>query len=191
MSVGSIKWRLFLTAWLVYVVHFATDFVREHYLVLSIVDDHAFRLDPYADLHVDIFWNPDSATVKGAHHGANPGVSMLAAVPYFPVQARGGPGRQPEPGRPQGRARYVDRHLQRSRWRRVEFYKKVWSRGLDIRFGLIGAITPGVLPGPDQRAQRGGDVRPAYRGGVAPGSILSGSPCSTPSAPRSSSAPDT
>ncbi|HEV8124163.1 MAG TPA: hypothetical protein VGP80_07980, partial [Gemmatimonadales bacterium] len=83
MSVGSIKWRLFLTAWLVYVVHFATDFVREHYLVLSIVDDHAFRLDPYADLHVDIFWNPDSATVKGAHHGANPGVSMLAAVPYF------------------------------------------------------------------------------------------------------------
>lgn len=141
MSVGSIKWRLFLTAWLVFVVHFATDFVREHYLVLSIVDDHAFRLDPYADLHVDIFWNPDSATVKGAHHGANPGVSMLAAVPYFLfkpavdlVVNRSLAARKASPDT--ATVAYND-----PRWRRVEFYKKILARGLDIRFGLIGAIT--------------------------------------------------
>ncbi|MEP7327487.1 MAG: hypothetical protein ABI836_16170 [Gemmatimonadota bacterium] len=141
MSLGSIKWRLFLTAWLVYVVHFATDFVREHYLVLSIVDDHAFRLDPYADLHVDIFWNPDSATVKGAHHGANPGVSMLAAIPYFlfkpavdMVVSRSLAARKAAPDTTT--VAYND-----PRWRRVEFYRKVRARGLDIRFGLIGAIT--------------------------------------------------
>lgn len=141
MSHSSIKWRLFLTAWLVYVVHFATDFVREHYLVLSIVDDHAFRLDPYADLHVDIFWNPDSATVKGAHHGANPGVSMLGAVPYFVLKPavdlvvnRSLAARKASPDT--GSVTYND-----PRWRRVEFYKKVRERGLDIRFGLIGAIT--------------------------------------------------
>lgn len=148
MSLGSIKWRIFLTAWLVYVVHFATDFVREHYLVLSIVDDHAFRLDPYADLHVDIFWNPDSATVKGAHHGANPGVSLLAAVPYFLfkpavdlVVNRSLAARKASPDT--STVTYND-----PRWRRVEFYKKVRERGLDIRFGLIGAITQAFFQAP-------------------------------------------
>ena len=33
------KWRLFLTCWIIYVIHFATDFVREHYLVVSIAED--------------------------------------------------------------------------------------------------------------------------------------------------------
>lgn len=148
MSPASIKWRLFLTAWLVYVVHFATDFVREHYLVLSIVDDHAFRLDPYADLHVDIFWNPDSAPVKGAHHGANPGVSLLATVPYFlfkpavdVVVERSLAARKASPDT--ATVTYND-----PRWRRVEFYKKVRERGLDIRFGLIGAITQAAFQAP-------------------------------------------
>src|SRR5262245_41237660 len=79
MSHRSIQVRLFLTCWLVYVMHFATDFVREHYLVLTIVEHASFRLDEYAGLHVDIFETPD----HGAHHGANPGVSMMATPPYF------------------------------------------------------------------------------------------------------------
>ena len=33
LSLRSVKIRLFLTCWMVYVLHFATDFVREHYLV--------------------------------------------------------------------------------------------------------------------------------------------------------------
>lgn len=147
MSLTSFRWRLFFTAWIVFVVHFATDFVREHYLVLSIVDDHSFRLDPYADLHVDIFWNPDSAPVQGAHHGANPGVSMLAAAPYFllkpavdAVVARSLAARQ---AAPDSTVTYND-----PRWRRVEFYKKVRQRGLDIRFGLIGAITQSLFQAP-------------------------------------------
>lgn len=80
---ASIRLRLFLSCWLVYVLHFATDFVREHYLVVSIVEQHAYRLDPYYGLHVDIFQNPPEAPVQGAHHGANPGISMVAAIPYF------------------------------------------------------------------------------------------------------------
>ncbi|MEO8198925.1 MAG: hypothetical protein ABI679_00255 [Gemmatimonadota bacterium] len=140
MTPRSMKWRLFLTCWMIYVVHFATDFVREHYLVLSIAQDATFRLDPYADLHVDLFWNPDSAPHQGAHHGANPGVSMLAALPVAilrpvvdKVVERNLAMRK---AKPDTTVNYED-----ARWRRVEFYKKVRERGLDVRFGLVAAIT--------------------------------------------------
>jgi hypothetical protein len=141
------KWRLFLTCWIIYVIHFATDFVREHYLVVSIAEDASFRLDPYVDLHVDLFWNPDSAPVKGGHHGANPGVSMLAAIPYAilrpavdKVNERVLAGRK---AKPDTAVSYND-----PRWRRVEFYKKVRDRGLDVRFGLVGAITQALFQAP-------------------------------------------
>ena len=39
--------RLFLTCWLVYALHFATNTVREIYLALSIGDDLSFRVDDY------------------------------------------------------------------------------------------------------------------------------------------------
>ncbi|HSB53785.1 MAG TPA: hypothetical protein VLD58_05490, partial [Gemmatimonadales bacterium] len=78
----AIRLRLFLTCWIVFVLHYATDFVREHYLVVSIVEDHSYALDKYYGLHVDIFKNPPEAKVQGAHHGANPGMSMVAAIPY-------------------------------------------------------------------------------------------------------------
>ena len=71
--------RLFLSLWLVFCLHWATDFVREHFLVVSIVDDHTFALDDFAGLHPDIFIHTDGH----AYHGANPGISMLGAVPYF------------------------------------------------------------------------------------------------------------
>jgi len=134
----SIRLRLFLSCWLVYVLHFATDFVREHYLVVSIVEDHAYRLDPYYGLHVDIFRNPPAARVQGAHHGANPGISMVAAIPYFVLR----------PAvdlvvRRELAARRADTSIvyRDDRPRRVEFYKKIRSAGLDLRFGLVAAIT--------------------------------------------------
>ena len=74
--------RLFLTAWIVFSLHYATDFVREHFLVVSMVEDGTFDLGPYYGLHEDIFVNPPNAPVQGVHHGANPGISMLAAIPY-------------------------------------------------------------------------------------------------------------
>ncbi len=130
--------RLFLTCWVIYVVHFATDVVREHYLVMSMVENQTFALDPYYGLHVDIFQNPPEATVQGAHHGANPGISMMAALPYVALRplvdvvvARELASRPP-----------VDTVIYRdNRPRRVEFYGKIRERGLDIRFGLVSAIT--------------------------------------------------
>lgn len=136
----SIRLRLFLTCWLVYVAHFATDFAREHYLVLSIVEDHSYVLDKYYGLHPDIFINPPNATVKGAHHGANPGISMLAAIPYFIfrpavdfVVNRELASRR---ARNDTTATYQD-----TRKNRVAFYQKVRKMGWDVRFGLVSALT--------------------------------------------------
>ena len=146
LSLRSVKIRLFLTCWMVYVLHFATDFVREHYLVLSIVENHTFRLDPYMGMHVDIFQNPPTAPHGGAHHGANPGISFLGAIPYLLtkpavdlVVTRTLAARGPADTTTQ----YND-----PRWRRVEFYQKVRRLGLDVRFGLVGAITQALCMAP-------------------------------------------
>lgn len=140
MPTSGVRLRLFFTCWIVFVLHFATDFVREHYLVISMVEDHTYALDKYYGLHVDIFQNPPSAKVQGAHHGANPGISMVAAIPYLvfrpavdfivnrELAARAARG--------DSSAVYQD-----DRPRRVEFYQKIRRMGLDIRFALVGAIT--------------------------------------------------
>src|SRR2546428_8630839 len=147
MPTRGVRLRLFLTCWLVFVLHFATDFVREHYLVVSMVEDHSYRLDPYYGLHVDIFQNPPEARAPGAHHGANPGISMLAALPYFVLRPAVDwvVGRELAARRARGdtSAAYRD-----DRPRRVEFYRNVRRRGLDIRFGLVAAIALGLCMAP-------------------------------------------
>jgi hypothetical protein len=128
--------KIFLTCWSIFVLHTATDIVREHYLAFSIAEDYSFRVDKYLGLHVDIFETPG----YGAHIGNNPGASMIGAIPYWvcrpaiefvvaKVSARraasGGP----------VTAVYDD-----PRPRRVEFYRQVRERGLDIRFGLAAGV---------------------------------------------------
>ena len=124
--------RLFLTCWLVFVLHFATNTVREIYLGLALGDHFSFRVDEYAGLHPDLFEKPG----YGWHIGSNPGASMLGAIPYALA-------------RPVIDA--VVRHVNRSRaeqglteppaynsvWPMSrEFYRQAWQRGLDVKFGL-------------------------------------------------------
>ncbi|MGH8550567.1 MAG: hypothetical protein ACRERU_18585 [Methylococcales bacterium] len=129
--------RIFLTCWILFALFFATDFVREHYLVLSIGDDFSFRLDAYEGLHPDIFVTEH----HGVHHGANPGASMIAAIPYVvfkplidAINDRILTKRSAVTG--EITAVYKD-----PRPMRVEFFKKVRQRGLDIKFGLTGFVT--------------------------------------------------
>src|SRR5215475_9405360 len=71
--------RLFITCWLVYSLHFATNTVREIYLALAIGDHFSFQVDDYAHMHPDLFEKEG----YGWHIGNNPGASMLAAIPYM------------------------------------------------------------------------------------------------------------
>lgn len=127
--------RLFLTCWVVYCLHFATDFMREHFLVASIVERHSFTLDPYAGRHADLFeYNGHT------FHGANPGISLMGAIPYFILHPVVEKVVQGDLARRQARgdttATYDD-----PRPARQAFYAWARSAGLDIRFGLIGIIT--------------------------------------------------
>lgn len=141
ISHRSIKVRLLLTCWFVFMLHFATDVAREHYLVLSIADEHSFRLDSYVGLHNDIFVTPD----HGAHHGANPGASMIAALPYVMVKPLVDMAVDRTMER---RARTAEPVFNDDRPARVEFFKKAWARGLDIKFGLVGFVTLALVMAP-------------------------------------------
>lgn len=135
-SALGIALRLFLTCWLIYAMHFATNTVRETYLALAIGDHLSFRVDDYANMHPDLFEKPG----YGWHIGNNPGVSMLAAIPYAmsrplidPIvrsvnQKRAALGLAEPPS--------YDSPWPMQR----EFYAEAWRRGYDIKFGLAAAV---------------------------------------------------
>jgi hypothetical protein len=133
---SGIAVRLFLTCWLVYGLHFATNIVREIYPALALGDHFSFRLDEYANLHPDIFEKQG----YGWHINNNPGVSMLAAIPYAisrpvidrmvaSVRQRRAANAQAEPP------------AYNSPWPMArEFYQEAWRRGYDIKFGLAAWV---------------------------------------------------
>ncbi len=128
--------RLFLTCWLVFGLHFATNTIREIFLALAIGDHFSFRVDEYANMHPDLFEKPG----YGWHIGANPGGSMVAALPYAlarPVidrivervnrqRAASGPAEPPGYQSPWPMAR--------------SFYAEAWRRGLDVKLGLAAFV---------------------------------------------------
>jgi hypothetical protein len=132
----SVRWRIFLVAWILYSAHFATNVVREHYPAFSIVDHGTFRVDEYQGFHSDIFVHHDGHSVVGNQVL----VSVLAAVPLFvfdPVldaleaysQAR------LDAGEPVTGEYRIDKPM------RQEFFRLVRERGLELRFGAATVVT--------------------------------------------------
>lgn len=139
----SARWRIFLTCWLVFSLHFATNIVREHYPAFAMIDHCTFRLDEYAGFHSDIFEHRD-----GHHYIGNQVTgSVIAAVPllvFKPVL---------DSLEERGRARAAanppkdDEYDTKYPMRRA-FFKKVRERGLDLKFGAAAAITSVFLMAP-------------------------------------------
>lgn len=128
--------RLFLTCWFIYSLHFASNIVREIYPALGLGDRLSFRLDEYAGLHDDLF----ETEGYGWHSGNNPGVSMLAAVPYAlwrPVIDR--VVERVQQGRAVRDAAEPPTYSSPSPEAR-EFYREAWRRGLDVKFGLAAFV---------------------------------------------------
>lgn len=130
----SIAVRLFVTCWLVYGLHFATNTVREIYPALSLGDRSSFEVSEYQGLHPDIFVIPE----RGAYINNNPGASIVGAVPYFltkpiidPLVARVERKRVSETT-----ANIYDSPYPMAR----EFYERARARGLDVKFGLAAAV---------------------------------------------------
>lgn len=128
--------RIFLIAWLVYAVHFATNVVREHYPAFSIVDHGTFRVDEYQGFHADIFVHRDGHSVIGNQIL----VSVLAAVPLFifdpvldAIEHRS-KAKLAREGVPSATYR-IDKPA------RQVFFDLVKSRGLAERFGAAAMVT--------------------------------------------------
>lgn len=131
----SIAVRIFLTCWLVFTLHFATNTVREIYPALALGDRLSFDVSEYAGLHPDIF----EIEGRGAFINNNPGASMLGAIPYAifrPVTDRIIEKiRQARAANPQAETANYDSIYPMAR----EFYRNARERGFDIKFGLAAA----------------------------------------------------
>ena len=124
--------RLFLTVWLIYTIHFATDIVRETYLAMSLGERLSIRVDEYVGLHPDIF----ELEGRGAFITNNPGASMAGAIPYAIARPfiDGLFRLRPSLAQPKPPTTYDDPRPNRRR-----FLNAARERGLDVRFGLAAA----------------------------------------------------
>jgi hypothetical protein len=132
----TIAVRLFITCWLIYSLHVATNTVREIYLALAIGDHFSFRVDDYANIHPDLFEKKG----YGWHIGANPGASMAGAVPYFlsrPLIDRV----VAAVNRARAASGIKDPPAYNSPWPMVRaFYREAWRRGYDMKFALAAIV---------------------------------------------------
>jgi hypothetical protein len=136
--------RLFLTCWFLFTLHFASNTVREIYLALAIGDHFSFRVDEYQGLHPDLFEKPG----YGWHINANPGASMVAAIPYALLRPAIDAIVQ-RVNRQRAAAGVHEPPTYRSPWPMArEFYAEAWRRGLDIKFGLASFVMQSLAMAP-------------------------------------------
>lgn len=144
-SDGALAWgfthrqvavRLFLTCWIIFALHFATNIPREIFPALTLGDHLSFNCAEYLDLHIDVFEVPG----RGGYIAGNPGASVIGAFAYAafrPVIDRvvdhvrkkrqaSGAEQPPEYNSPWPAAR--------------EFYEKTYMKGLDVKFGLGAGV---------------------------------------------------
>ena len=133
---GSVRWRLFVVAWILYSAHFATNVVREHYPAFTIAEHGTFLVDEYQGFHPDIFEHNGHSVI-----GNQVLVSVLAAVPLFvfdpvldAIERYSVARLQAQAAPPAGEYR-TDKPLRR------QFFQLVRERGLDLRFGAATVVT--------------------------------------------------
>lgn len=133
--------RIFLTGFILFSAHFASNVVRETYLAITIAEDASFRVDDYHGLHPDLF----RIEGRGAYINSNPGASMFGAVPYFLARPFLAALYAARPGllAPKPPAVYDDPRPNRN-W----FMNESRERGLDIKLGLAAAVTQVGLMAP-------------------------------------------
>ncbi len=138
----GIRWRLFITAWLVFGLHFATNIVREHYPAFSVVEKGTFQVDEFEGFHPDIFRHTDGH----AYIGNQVAPSLVAAVPlilFDPALEKLQEYREENPV-PADKQHEFDTEYPR----RAAFLAKVRAANLDLRFGGAAVVTSVFLMAP-------------------------------------------
>ena len=135
--------RLFITCWLIFTLHFATNTVREIYPALSLADHLSFDVSEYAGLHPDIF----ALEGRGTFINNNPGASIMGAIPYLmlrPVTDRIVERvLKSRADNPPAAANYETIYPMAQ-----DFYRLAHERGFDVKFGLAAAIMQALVMAP-------------------------------------------
>jgi hypothetical protein len=136
--------RLFVSAWLILTLHFATNISREHYPAIALAEHGTLAVDEYLGLHPDLFVAPSGRVVINN----TPGASVLAALPLVlarpALAAAEHYARQRLPEDPSAvSATYDDPRPNRQR-----FFRQVRERGLDLKFGVVAVVTSAGLMAP-------------------------------------------
>ena len=144
--------RLFLTCWIIYSLHFATNTVREIYPALSLGDHLSFDVSEYLGMHPDIFELPG----RGVFINNNPGASILGAIPYTltrpVIDIVVNRVQQIRAENPDGPPEYNSIYPMAR-----EFYQEAYRRGYDIKFGLAAGVMQALLMAPHVGIKRGGN----------------------------------
>jgi hypothetical protein len=143
-SVTGTAVRIFLTTWLVFTLHFATNTVREIYPAMSLGDHLSFDVSEYSGLHPDIF----TLEGRGTFINNNPGASMIGAIPYLISK----PAIDLVVDRVQ-RSRAGQQAVDPPKYDTIypmaqEFYKAARDRGYDVKFGLAAGTTQAFASAP-------------------------------------------
>jgi hypothetical protein len=142
-ALSSRGWRIFLTAWILYSIHFATNIVREHYPAFTLAEHGTFFVDEYQDFHSDIFVHPNGHSVIGNQVL----VSLLAAVPLFAFDPALDALEQYSKDKLANNG-VVGAEYRTDKPMRVAFFRLVKERGLDLRFGAAAFITTAFFMAP-------------------------------------------
>jgi len=141
---SAIKLRLFLTCWIVFTIHFATDTVREHYPAFPLIEAGTFKVDRYQHFHPDIFVHEDGH----AYIGNNVMASVVAAIPllvFRPVLDRLEASEQARIARDGApAAEYRNERHPNSQ----AFFRLAKENGLTLRFGAATVVTSSFLMAP-------------------------------------------
>ncbi len=136
--------RIFLTAWLLFAAHAATNVVREHYPAFALVKHGTFQVDEYQGLHSDIFVHADGHS----YINSNVATSLIASAPlllfdplldYLEAKEKAALS-NPDGG--QAGVYRIDKPMRQS------FFREVSRRGLSQRFGASTLITSVCLVAP-------------------------------------------
>ncbi len=136
--------RIFLTAWLLFAAHAATNVVREHYPAFALVKHGTFQVDEYQGLHSDIFVHTDghsyinsnvatSLIASGPLLLFNPLLNILEAKEKVALNKTGGDAAE---------VYRIDKPMRQS------FFQEVSRRGLSQRLGASALITSVCLVAP-------------------------------------------
>ena len=159
---ASTPQKLFLTCWIVYSAHFATNVVREHYPAFSLAEHGTLQVDEYLGLHSDIFQHTDGH----AYVNNQVTVSVLAAVPlvlFDPLLDELEDRRRRQVAQQPAAA---EAHYDTEYPLRQRFFAEVRARGLDLRFGAAAAQQEAVHQDHAQRREGRHDEHRRERRGV-------------------------